>query len=148
MSLAVLLSVAAIVLHWHLQRQRHQREAAEEKEFRKTRSWFEERGKYMVEIQLQVKEWPKKYPDRISFEDDLEHNLYENESSDTSTWLKWIGSGSGLGVVDITYETTDPARFLVVARLALQRLQMPPSTKILISDAEGSWSSHSVYESL
>ncbi len=147
MGLAALFSIAAIILHWHLNRQRNLREAsAEEELIRRNRSWFAQTGKYMVEIHFLAKDWPEKYPDRLSFEDEFDHILFEGENPDTS-WLSWIGSGTGLGFVDITYETTDPARFLVVARQGLQQLEMPSSTKILISDAGGNWSEHKVYDS-
>ena len=66
MGFAALFSIAAIILHWHLNRQRNLREAsAEEELIRRNRSWFAQTSKYMVEIHFLAKDWPRNI--RIDF---------------------------------------------------------------------------------
>jgi hypothetical protein len=101
----------------------------------------------LVEVILLAKDWQKeKYPDRHSFEEELDEYLFDEDNEDASSWLESVGSGSGLGLVDVTYETSDPQRFLAVARKVLQRMDVPKSTRISISDEEGETTEYAVYE--
>ena len=109
-------------------------------------SWFEQTGKFMVGLQLRTEDWPEEYEDRISFEEDFDYYIFGDEDPDECEWLNWLGSGSGMGVVDVTYETTDPNRFLLQARIALKKMKVPASARIVTSDEKGKSTYHPVYE--